>query len=48
MLRNVPAGLMARVTERANDDGWALRAVIVHLLELYADRKVDIGKRDDR
>lgn len=37
ILRHVPAELWANVRARATHDGWPLRALLLQLLEDYAD-----------
>lgn len=39
-LRNVPPELWSRFTERANREGWPIKALIVNLLEAYANGRV--------
>lgn len=39
-LRNVPPELWSRFTERATREGWPIKALIVSLLEAYADGRV--------
>src|SRR4051812_4411227 len=37
VLRNLDPVLWSRFTERANREGWPIKALIVELLEAYAD-----------
>ncbi len=39
-LRNVPPELWSRFTERANREGWPIKALIISLLEAYTNGRV--------
>ena len=40
VLRNIPEDLWRRVSERATLDQWPKRALLLQLLEDYADRRI--------
>lgn len=40
ILRNRPDALWARVRRRADAEGWPMRALILRLLEDYADQRI--------
>ena len=40
VLRSIPEELWQRVTDRATIDCWPMRALLLQLLEDYADRRI--------